>query len=276
MASALVFLKYGYDRVGGFEPFGPKQSIATWTSLAGFCVAGFLVGFGTKLANGCTSGHGLCGLPRFSLRSFVAVCTFLTTAIGVSTYDYYFGLGPIAGSVFNGIYLTNDHNITAKVTLALGAILPVIGFAVSSKKNVVDQAITFTVGALFSLGLMVSGMSRRTNILQFLQINQSWNPALLFVLGCGLLVNLVTFTYMRKRQDSLCGGKVFDPKGGVIDWQLVVGAACFGAGWGIAGICPGPFLVLSSVSTVPIQVYFGVSMIGGMFAARFVAQVIVG
>ena len=42
-------------------------------------VAGFLVGFGTRLGSGCTSGHGICGLPRLSYRSLVAVCTFMAT-----------------------------------------------------------------------------------------------------------------------------------------------------------------------------------------------------
>lgn len=44
-------------------------------------IAGLLVGIGTKLGSGCTSGHGVCGLPRLSLRSFVAVMTFMTTGI---------------------------------------------------------------------------------------------------------------------------------------------------------------------------------------------------
>lgn len=44
-------------------------------------VGGFLVGFGTRMGSGCTSGHGVCGLGRLSLRSLVAVLTFLITAI---------------------------------------------------------------------------------------------------------------------------------------------------------------------------------------------------
>ena len=98
VASALVFKEFGYGKKGGFQPFGPSSEIAGWTHELGFAVAGFLVGFGTKLSNGCTSGHGLCGLPRLSPRSWVAVIIFLLTAMGVSTWDYYFGLGPIAGS----------------------------------------------------------------------------------------------------------------------------------------------------------------------------------
>lgn len=48
---------------------------------SGLIIAGLLVGFGTRMANGCTSGHGVCGLGRLSLRSLVAVLTFMTTAI---------------------------------------------------------------------------------------------------------------------------------------------------------------------------------------------------
>jgi uncharacterized protein len=54
-------------------------------SRAGLIVAGVLVGFGTRMGNGCTSGHGVCGLARLSLRSLVAVVTFMATAI-VTTF----------------------------------------------------------------------------------------------------------------------------------------------------------------------------------------------
>jgi uncharacterized protein len=53
-------------------------------SRAGLLVAGVLVGFGTRMGNGCTSGHGVCGLGRLSLRSFVAVLTFMATAIATT------------------------------------------------------------------------------------------------------------------------------------------------------------------------------------------------
>jgi len=47
-------------------------------------VAGLLVGFGTRLGNGCTSGHGVCGLGRLSLRSLAAVMTFMVTAVATT------------------------------------------------------------------------------------------------------------------------------------------------------------------------------------------------
>ena len=55
----------------------PTLALAPWTMIIG----GFLVGFGTRLGNGCTSGHGVCGLGRLSVRSLVAVITFLATAM---------------------------------------------------------------------------------------------------------------------------------------------------------------------------------------------------
>lgn len=51
------------------------------TGVAGLLLGGILVGIGTRYANGCTSGHGICGLSRFSLRSLVAVGTFMSTAM---------------------------------------------------------------------------------------------------------------------------------------------------------------------------------------------------
>lgn len=51
---------------------------------AGLVIAGLLVGFGTRMGNGCTSGHGVCGIGRLSVRSLVAVGTFMATAIATT------------------------------------------------------------------------------------------------------------------------------------------------------------------------------------------------
>ena len=60
---------------------GPWQQVTVPTRpLALVVVAGLLVGYGTQLGNGCTSGHGVCGLSRASLRSLSAVLTFMLTA----------------------------------------------------------------------------------------------------------------------------------------------------------------------------------------------------
>lgn len=61
--------------------FSPLPETSVMTSTPWLIVAGLLVGFGSRLGSGCTSGHGVCGLSRLSLRSLVATLTFMATAI---------------------------------------------------------------------------------------------------------------------------------------------------------------------------------------------------
>ena len=93
-AAGLFFDVFGYGTSNKFTPFGPAKEITIGTSYLGYALAGLLVGFGTKLGNGCTSGHGLCGLSRLSKRSFAAVGIFLICAIAISTLQYHVTLGP--------------------------------------------------------------------------------------------------------------------------------------------------------------------------------------
>jgi uncharacterized membrane protein YedE/YeeE len=60
---------------GAWPVFRPQAGLIV------FALAGFLVGFGSRLGAGCTSGHGVCGLSRLSPRSIAAVATFMLTAI---------------------------------------------------------------------------------------------------------------------------------------------------------------------------------------------------
>ena len=94
LAAGMFFDIFGYGSYNKFTPFGPEDQITTGTSYLGYALAGLLVGFGTKLGNGCTSGHGLCGLSRLSKRSFAAVGIFLCVALAISTIRYHFTLGP--------------------------------------------------------------------------------------------------------------------------------------------------------------------------------------
>lgn len=186
----------------GMIPFGPKDQITGGTSFVGFALAGLFVGFGTKLSNGCTSGHGLCGLARLSPRSLVAVCTFLFTAIGVGTIGYYFTLGALSDQSLNP-QIDINNMASANAFLGIGFLLPIASYLLVHKGDnfdlkhyVLDQLIIFFTGVLFGLGLMISGMTRRIKIMRFLQIGEDWDPSLLFVLASGVGVNLLTFQYM--------------------------------------------------------------------------------
>lgn len=127
LIGGVFFDIFQYGTFNHFTPFGPESDITIATSQLGFALAGILVGFGTKLSNGCTSGHGLCGLARFSIRSLVAVMTFLLSGFVIATIAYYAGgLGPFTSEKFSPVLLY-DHSVTANICIALGVILPLIG-----------------------------------------------------------------------------------------------------------------------------------------------------
>ena len=70
--------------------FDPNFVALNFLSIPGWILGGLLVGFGTKLGNGCTSGHGVCGIPRFSIRSIIATCTFMAFGCAMATFRYNF------------------------------------------------------------------------------------------------------------------------------------------------------------------------------------------
>jgi uncharacterized membrane protein YedE/YeeE len=129
--------------------------------------------------------------------------------------------------------------------------------------------VLFLVGFIFGAGLLVAGMVRRINIIEFLALGKDWNPSLMFVLGCGLAVNLVFFTYVLKvRKEPIFGGKLFNPNNTVIDARLVGGAICFGLGWGIGGLCPGPMIMQSPIFTVDVHLIWLPFFFLGQFIAN--------
>lgn len=71
-------LVLGALAVGAVRP--ELSTITLQTGLPGMVIAGLIVGFGTRMGNGCTSGHGVCGIGRLSGRSLVATAIFMTTA----------------------------------------------------------------------------------------------------------------------------------------------------------------------------------------------------
>lgn len=119
------------------------------------------------------------------------------------------------------------------------------------------------VGLLFGLGLIVSGMTDPSKVLGFLDLAGSWDPSLGFVMGGAILVGAIAFRLAGKRGQSLLGQPMRLPTATEIDRRLVLGSLTFGAGWGLAGYCPGP--ALASVATgEPKAILFTVAMLAGM------------
>lgn len=107
-------------------------------------------------------------------------------------------------------------------------------------------------GLIFGLGLILAGMADPVKVLGFLDLGGAWDPSLALVMAGAIAVASGAFWFARRRQrqyqhqhqQSLLGLPIHLPTGTQIDRRLIIGSLLFGMGWGIAGICPGPALVL--------------------------------
>ncbi|URO01338.1 YeeE/YedE family protein [Leclercia adecarboxylata] len=125
------------------------------------------------------------------------------------------------------------------------------------------MVMAFLCGLIFGVGLLVSGMANPEKVLNFLDLSHPWDPSLALVMIGAIAVGIVGFALVKHRKTAFCGVPVVLPKNTTLDRALVVGAILFGLGWGLAGICPGPALVLAGAG-VGKGLLFVVSMIVGM------------
>jgi uncharacterized membrane protein YedE/YeeE len=121
----------------------------------------------------------------------------------------------------------------------------------------------FVVGLVFGLGLILSGMTDPGKVLGFLDLFGAWDPSLAFVMGGAIVVGVFAFAVAKKRTTAVLGGALHLPTSNQIDRRLIVGSLLFGAGWGLAGFCPGPALV-SLASGQAKAAVFVVAMVLGM------------
>jgi uncharacterized membrane protein YedE/YeeE len=102
----------------------------------------------------------------------------------------------------------------------------------------------FATGLLFGLGLILSGMADPQKVLNFLDVAGSWDPSLAFVMAGAIAVAAPGFWLVRQRAAPLATPRFqVPPSDAPIDRRLIIGAAVFGIGWGLAGFCPGPAIV---------------------------------
>ena len=121
----------------------------------------------------------------------------------------------------------------------------------------------FVAGLVFGIGLIVSGMTDPAKVIGFLDLAGRWDPSLAFVMVGAIIVGMIGYAVARKRTTAFLGGALHVPTARQIDRRLVLGALVFGAGWGLAGFCPGPALV-SLGAGQDKAVVFVVAMLAGM------------
>jgi len=131
------------------------------------------------------------------------------------------------------------------------------------QKNHINRLTEFVTGLLFGVGLMLSGMTDPGKVIGFLDLFGAWDPSLALVMGGAIVVGFFAFTVAKKRTTTFLGGVLRFPTNMDIDNKLVMGSLMFGAGWGLAGFCPGPALV-SMADGQPKALLFVLAMLVGM------------
>ena len=240
------------------------RTLSTW----GYLAAGLLVGFGTKLGNGCTSGHGICGMARLSRRSFAAVATFMAVAMATAIL---LSQEAVKSRTFF-LYSDSLPPIRDETTALLFAVIPTLLALYSLRKpseKTVGAAIS---GALFAVGLAISKMVLPSKVMGFLDLSAiligTYDPSLATVMVAGVVVSFLSYQYKNRKLTKPIMVENFNvPTNTVIDSSLLLGAACFGVGWGLGGICPGPALFWAAAGMPPLVYYWLPAFYAGAYLA---------
>lgn len=129
---------------------------------------------------------------------------------------------------------------------------------------------TLFAGLFFGSGLILSGMANPTKVQNFLDIFGTWDPSLAFVMGGAILVTAPGFWFVQKRSTPFFHDMFHLPTRNDIDARLVAGAAIFGIGWGLGGLCPGPAVTSLPFATSGVLVFIP-AMLVGMSLAKLTA-----
>jgi len=127
------------------------------------------------------------------------------------------------------------------------------------------------VGLVFGIGLIVAGMTNPAKVQGFLDLAGNWDPSLALVMGGAILVGLAAFRFAGKRERALLGDAMRLPTATRIDRRLVAGSLAFGAGWGLAGFCPGPALASLATGGVKALIFTG-AMVAGMIVFELLEE----
>ncbi|MDO6590307.1 hypothetical protein DS901_11615 [Loktanella sp. D2R18] len=127
--------------------------------------------------------------------------------------------------------------------------------------------VSFIVGATFGVGLLISGMTNTNKVQGWLDIFGAWDPTLAFVMGGAIVPMAIAWQLTKTRKpvfaDSFPAAP--DPR---IGRNLVIGSTLFGAGWGLAGLCPGPAVASLSYGGIGGLTFIVAMLLGMLIAPR--------
>jgi uncharacterized protein len=130
---------------------------------------------------------------------------------------------------------------------------------------------SFISGVVFALGLGISGMTRPIKVIGFLDFFGNWDASLAFVMLGAIGVYFVAYRLSRTMRSPILAATFSIPARTGVDARLLGGAALFGAGWGLAGFCPGPAITSLASGSAPV-VAFVASMAAGIYLHGWFSQ----
>ncbi|WJY19172.1 YeeE/YedE family protein [Alteriqipengyuania flavescens] len=126
-------------------------------------------------------------------------------------------------------------------------------------------------GTLFGAGLALGGMTDPARVRGFLDLFGDWDPTLAFVMGGAVIVMAIAWRFQPRMAHPLFAEKFALPDRSDLTPKLIGGAALFGIGWGIAGLCPGPGLAALVIEPASAA-FFVAAMLAGMGIVRLVEK----
>ena len=131
-----------------------------------------------------------------------------------------------------------------------------------------NKLVSLITGIIFGIGLVISEMINPEKVLGFLDIFGNWDPSLAFVMIGALIVSSPMFHLLKKRKKPIFANEFNYSNNKNLNKGLIYGSVLFGAGWGLAGLCPGP--AISSLALLNIySIIFVVSMFVGFYFVKF-------
>ena len=124
-------------------------------------------------------------------------------------------------------------------------------------------------GLLFGVGLALSGMTQPSKVIAFLDVAGRWDPSLMFVMVGAIAVFAPLYRLIERNARPVFEPEFVTHLTWPLDARLLLGAAVFGVGWGIAGFCPGPGLVSAGSGALPAVVFAATMLIGALAFRAF-------
>ncbi|WED24409.1 YeeE/YedE family protein [Vibrio sp. JC009] len=125
------------------------------------------------------------------------------------------------------------------------------------------RLVSLFAGVLFGMGMAISGMVDPVNVIAFLDVAGNWSADLAFVMGGALAVFMPAYLLIIKpRKKPMIAEEFCLANNKKIDFRLIAGAATFGIGWGLVGICPGPAVASLAAGNGGVVLFFATMMVG--------------